>query len=102
MGEKLEIACARPAAETIIEGSAESQRTEKKEVKMILIGRKAPDFTAPAYHNGDFVNIKLSDYLKPFRLHPPRKGYRNIKLPYPEGALGYRGKEINELLRRMI
>lgn len=46
--------------------------------------------------------IKLSDYLKPFRLHPPRKGYRSTKLPYPEGALGYRGSEINSLLRRMI
>jgi large subunit ribosomal protein L30 len=46
--------------------------------------------------------VKLSDYLKPFRLHPPRKGYRNTKLPYPEGALGYRGDKINELLRRMM
>lgn len=41
--------------------------------------------------------------MKPvFRLHPPRKGYRHIKRPYPKGALGYRKEKINELLRRMV
>ncbi len=38
-----------------------------------------------------------------FRLHPPRKGYEGIKLQYNKGgALGDRGAEINELLKRMI
>ncbi|NPA77186.1 MAG: 50S ribosomal protein L30 [Candidatus Diapherotrites archaeon] len=50
--------------------------------------------------------ISLADLgIKPFRLHPPRKGYgRNgIKRHFNEGgALGYRGEKINELLRRMI
>ncbi|NYZ76576.1 50S ribosomal protein L30 [Candidatus Micrarchaeota archaeon] len=41
--------------------------------------------------------------LKPvFRLHPPKKGYRHVKKPYPKGALGNRKEEINELLRRMV
>ncbi|GBF35967.1 MAG TPA: 50S ribosomal protein L30 [Methanothermococcus okinawensis] len=44
--------------------------------------------------------------LKPvFRLHPPRKGYdkKGIKKPFSVGgALGYRGKEINKLLERMM
>lgn len=41
--------------------------------------------------------------LKPvFRLHPPSRGYRHVKKPYPRGALGYRGEKINELLRRMV
>ena len=41
--------------------------------------------------------------MKPiFRLHPPRGGHRHVKKPYPEGALGYRGEKINELLRRMV
>ncbi len=35
------------------------------------------------------------------RLHPPRKGYRNTKVPYPNGSLGHRGEDVNELLRRM-
>ncbi len=30
---------------------------------MIKVGKKAPDFTAPAYHKGKFVNFKLSDHL---------------------------------------
>ena len=30
---------------------------------MILIGRKAPDFTAPGYHLGKFINLKLSEHL---------------------------------------
>lgn len=30
---------------------------------MVTIGRKAPDFVAPAYLEGKFVNVKLSEYL---------------------------------------
>jgi peroxiredoxin (alkyl hydroperoxide reductase subunit C) len=30
---------------------------------MVMIGRKAPDFEAPAYLEGKFVNVKLSEYL---------------------------------------
>ncbi|OGI11949.1 hypothetical protein A3K64_00560 [Candidatus Micrarchaeota archaeon RBG_16_36_9] len=47
---------------------------------------------------------KVPDSIKPvFRLTPPSKGFKNsIKQHYPKGELGYRGKEINELLKRMI
>ncbi len=38
-----------------------------------------------------------------FRLHPPRKGYRGVRLGYNQGgSLGYRGKDIVSLLERMI
>ncbi len=40
-----------------------------------------------------------------FRLHPPIKGFERagIKKAYAEGGpLGYRGKDINELIERMI
>jgi large subunit ribosomal protein L30 len=42
--------------------------------------------------------------VKPiFRLNPPRKGYRTIKRSYArKGSLGYRGKDINKLIERMI
>jgi len=30
---------------------------------MIKVGQKAPDFVAPAYFKGKFINVKLSDYL---------------------------------------
>ncbi len=49
--------------------------------------------------------IKLKDFkkIKPvFRLNPPRKGLKSKRLPFPKGDLGYRGKEINELIRRML
>jgi len=47
---------------------------------------------------------KIPDIIKPvFRLTPPSKGFKkSIKAHYPKGELGYRGKEINELLKRMI
>lgn len=42
--------------------------------------------------------------VKPiFRLSPPKKGYEGIKRSFVnKGALGYRRKEINKLLERMI
>jgi len=42
--------------------------------------------------------------IKPiFRLNPPKKGYEGIKRSFVnKGALGYRGKDINKLLERMI
>jgi large subunit ribosomal protein L30 len=41
--------------------------------------------------------------IKPvFRLSPPSKGYRSIRMAYPRGDLGNRGEAINQLLKRMI
>jgi len=42
--------------------------------------------------------------VKPiFRLSPPNKGYEGVKKSYSKkGALGYRGKDINKLIERMI
>ncbi len=48
-------------------------------------------------------NLKEVEELKPvFRMNPPKKGYRHVKVPYPRGALGYRGEKINDLLQRMM
>lgn len=46
----------------------------------------------------------LRDFTNPpLRLHPPVKGYEGVKRPYRlGGALGYRGKDINELIERML
>ena len=49
--------------------------------------------------------VKLADVgIKPvFRLHPPRKGYEDIRLSIQEGGtLGYRGEEIKDLGKRML
>ncbi len=29
----------------------------------VMVGKKAPDFTAPAFHKGEFKTVTLSDYL---------------------------------------
>jgi len=44
-------------------------------------------------------------YKKFIRLNSPKKGYgrKGIKVPFSKGgALGYRGKKINELIKRML
>lgn len=50
-------------------------------------------------------DAKLEDSgIKPvFRLHPPRKGYEDIKKTFVEsGSLGYRGDKIGDLIKKMI
>lgn len=46
------------------EQPAKETKTEKEEVETmsVRVGMKAPDFEATAYFEGDFTNIKLSDY----------------------------------------
>jgi ribosomal protein L30/L7E len=39
---------------------------------------------------------------KIINLKPPSKGFRSVKQPYPKGDTGYRGKEINQLIKRMV
>jgi peroxiredoxin (alkyl hydroperoxide reductase subunit C) len=43
---------------------AAAESPEKKEMIMTArVGQKAPDFEAPAYYQGGFKSVKLSDYL---------------------------------------
>jgi len=39
-----------------------SPKIIKEERTMVMVGQKAPDFVAPGYQQGKFINIKLSDY----------------------------------------
>ena len=67
MAEEFKPGCARPTGGPVGEPAAEKKQTEEKPIEevhtMIKVGQKAPDFEAPAYLGGKFVNIKLSDYL---------------------------------------
>lgn len=65
MAEELKVGCARPTGSSVGEPPAleNPEEKEKEEPPVILIGRKAPDFTAPGYHQGKFVNLRLSEYL---------------------------------------
>lgn len=61
-----EVGCERPAGGPVEEeksATAEKTQVIKEERSMIMVGQKAPDFSAPGYQQGKFVNIKLSDYL---------------------------------------
>jgi hypothetical protein len=59
--------CARPTGAVVGEkpsGQPVQSTVEKKEMTMTArVGQKAPDFTAPAYYQGKFVSLKLSDYF---------------------------------------
>ena len=68
MGREIKAGCARPTGGPVGEKADTPQETPKhatsKEVKaMITVGKKAPDFTAPAYHKGKFVSVQLSEFL---------------------------------------
>ncbi len=67
MGEELEeVGCARPIIGGPMESSSDKdkQTKEKEIIKMsVQVGKKAPDFQAPAFHEGKMKQIKLSDYL---------------------------------------
>ena len=67
MPEELSAGCARPTGgpvgETADKETKPTQENKEEKKSMIQVGKKAPDFTAPGYHQGQFVNIKLSDYL---------------------------------------
>jgi hypothetical protein len=67
MAEELKAGCARPTGGPVGEATPDPKPGAEKAVKevksMIQVGKKAPDFTAPGYHQGKFINIKLSEYL---------------------------------------
>jgi len=56
---------------------------------------------ATAVASGQAMLQDVPDLKPVLRLHPPRKGHRGIKKPFPEGVLGFHGNEINELLLKM-
>ena len=62
------IGCARPTGR-VVGASDEPENTaetapRKEDTRMaVQVGRKAPDFEAPAYHQGGFTTVKLSDSL---------------------------------------
>jgi hypothetical protein len=68
MPEAFKPGCKRPSSGPAgaPKEAAEAEVTQKPEMEkksMVMVGRNAPDFEAPAYLNGNFVNVKLSEYL---------------------------------------
>ena len=66
MPEEFKPGCQRPAIKKQEQQpvSTNNQATAGKENKtMLKVGSPAPDFTAPAFFEGKFMNISLSEYL---------------------------------------
>jgi hypothetical protein len=67
MTEEIKAGCARPTGgpvgEPALESTPETTPPKKEEKRMIQVGKKAPDFTAPGYRQGSFINVKLSEHL---------------------------------------
>lgn len=59
--------CARPTGAVVGEPSRQEKKepSVEKEINMVIakVGAKAPDFQAPAYYQGNFTTVKLSDFL---------------------------------------
>ncbi len=78
-----------------------NKKVDEKTLKELTSFDKFESFAEEVFSG----KVKLKDFekLQPFfRLTPPSKGLKSIKESFPKGDLGYRGKEINELLERMI
>jgi hypothetical protein len=56
------ISCVEPAGEESAEQSAERAISEEIKMDVARVGGKAPDFQAMAYHEGEFKQVRLSDY----------------------------------------
>lgn len=76
-----------------------------------LVSKRGEEFNGREFDSkkkivySDFFIINNKKIKKYFRLNPPRKGFgrKGIKHSFQQGgALGYRGTEINELIKRMI
>jgi len=67
MAEKPAVGCARPTGGPVGEPHETREQqtapTGQEKRTMIQVGKKAPDFVAPAYVKGEFSSVKLSDYL---------------------------------------
>lgn len=67
--KELKIGCGNPTGskvgdtgnEKIAVGEVENRKEDI--MALVSVGGKAPDFEAPAYQNGNFGQVKFSDYL---------------------------------------
>jgi len=77
---------------------------DKPLTEEFLKNAKLGDFSkfADAVYTGKVKMKDVKGMKSVFRLNPPRKGMKSIRLSYPRGELGFRKENINELLKRMM
>ncbi len=68
--KELKVGCARPKGGAVGEPAPEApeatgkpDQAKEEIMSAVKVGRKAPDFDSPAFHNGQFGQVSLSDYL---------------------------------------
>lgn len=66
MPEEFKPGCQRPAIKKPAAPDAPtatgSQPVKEEQKPMIKVGKPAPSFTAPAFHEGKFMNVSLDEY----------------------------------------
>lgn len=64
MPEEFKPGCQRPPIKKNPDATEAANDTTVKEAKasMVRVGKPAPDFTAPGFLGGRFMNFNLSDY----------------------------------------
>lgn len=78
-----------------------SNRVDEKNLKEVTGFDSFENFAESLI--GNRTKLKNFDmFQKSFALSPPSGGFKSIKEHYPKGDLGHRGKDINELLKKMI
>ncbi|MDH2905930.1 MAG: 50S ribosomal protein L30 [Methanomassiliicoccales archaeon] len=82
-----------------------SKHTGEKRVSVAELGKKygqEPSELLKALMDGK-TTLSDFDIKTVLRLHPPRKGWEAIKKSYATGgSLGYRGRDINALIEKML
>ncbi len=72
--------------------------------KMLPMIKKVKDFVTWGEVSDEFVG-ELSKKRKErngvYALNPPKGGLKSSKLAFPKGDLGYRGKKIEDFIKRM-
>jgi hypothetical protein len=67
MPEEFKIGCQRPPLNNKDNNkqvsNIEGQPVLKEEQSMVKVGKSAPEFTAPAFYQGKFMNVSLSEYI---------------------------------------
>jgi large subunit ribosomal protein L30 len=94
------------AVERLLAERSEVKGVTSFDVKFVKRATSFKDMKelSAAVSEGRFDHRSIEGLNPVFRLAPPRKGgYEGVKRHFTVGgALGYRGKEINHLLERMI
>lgn len=67
MPEEFKAGCQRPAINKPVQIETQDaplvlEQGKERKQQMIKVGKPAPDFTAPAFIDGKFANVTLSEY----------------------------------------